>query len=45
LRNHLADRRDHGLRLVDIGNLVQARAATPLVVTQIESVYVSFTVP
>jgi multidrug efflux system membrane fusion protein len=35
-----------GLRLVDIGNLVQASAATPLVVvTQIKPVYVKFTVP
>ena len=35
-----------GLRLVDIGNLVQAGAATPLVVvTQIKPIYVTFTVP
>jgi membrane fusion protein, multidrug efflux system len=35
-----------GLRLVDIGNLVQASAATPLVVvTQIKPIYVTFTVP
>jgi membrane fusion protein, multidrug efflux system len=35
-----------GLRLVDIGNLVQANAATPLVVvTQIKPIYVTFTVP
>jgi membrane fusion protein, multidrug efflux system len=35
-----------GLRLVDIGNLVQASAATPLVVvTQIRPIYVTFTVP
>lgn len=34
-----------GLRLVDIGNLVQASAATPLVVvTQIKPVFVTFTV-
>ncbi|HXC90195.1 MAG TPA: efflux RND transporter periplasmic adaptor subunit [Stellaceae bacterium] len=34
-----------GLRLVDIGNLVQASAATPLVVvTQIKPIYVTFTV-
>ena len=35
-----------GMRLVDIGNLVQASAATPLVVvTQIKPIYVTFTVP
>ena len=35
-----------GLRLVDIGNLVQASAATPLVVvTQIKPIYLTFTVP
>jgi membrane fusion protein, multidrug efflux system len=35
-----------GLRLVDIGNLVQASAATPLVVvTQIKPIYVTFSVP
>jgi membrane fusion protein, multidrug efflux system len=35
-----------GLRLVDIGNLVQVSAATPLVVvTQIEPIYLTFTVP
>jgi membrane fusion protein, multidrug efflux system len=35
-----------GLRLVDIGNLVQASAATPLVVlTQIKPIFVTFTVP
>jgi multidrug efflux system membrane fusion protein len=35
-----------GLRLVDIGNLVQASAATPLVViTQIKPIYVTFTIP
>jgi multidrug efflux system membrane fusion protein len=35
-----------GLRLVDIGNLVQASSATPLViVTQIKPIYVTFTVP
>jgi membrane fusion protein, multidrug efflux system len=35
-----------GLRLVDIGNLVQASAATPLVVvTQIKPIYITFTVP
>jgi membrane fusion protein, multidrug efflux system len=35
-----------GLRLVDIGNLVQASAATPLVVvTQVKPIYVTFTVP
>lgn len=35
-----------GLRLVDIGNLVEASAATPLVVvTQIKPIYVTFTVP
>jgi membrane fusion protein, multidrug efflux system len=35
-----------GLRLVDIGNLVEAAAATPLVVvTQIKPIYVTFTVP
>jgi membrane fusion protein, multidrug efflux system len=35
-----------GLRLVDIGNLVQASAATPLVaVTQIRPIYVTFTIP
>jgi membrane fusion protein, multidrug efflux system len=35
-----------GLRLLDIGNLVQASAATPLVVvTQIKPIYVTFTVP
>jgi membrane fusion protein, multidrug efflux system len=35
-----------GIRLVDIGNLVEASAATPLVVvTQIEPIYVTFTVP
>ena len=35
-----------GLRLVDIGNLVQASAATPLVVvTQTKPIYVTFTVP
>jgi multidrug efflux system membrane fusion protein len=35
-----------GLRLVDIGNLVQANAATPLViVTQVKPIYVTFTVP
>jgi multidrug efflux system membrane fusion protein len=34
-----------GLRLVDIGNLVQANAATPLVVvTQVKPIYVTFTV-
>ena len=35
-----------GLRLVDIGNLVQASTATPLVVvTQIRPIYVTFTIP
>jgi multidrug efflux system membrane fusion protein len=35
-----------GLRLVDVGNLVQTSAATPLVVvTQIKPIYVTFTVP
>ena len=35
-----------GLRLVDIGNLVQASSATPLVVvTQVEPIYVTFTAP
>jgi multidrug efflux system membrane fusion protein len=35
-----------GLRLVDIGNLVQASAAAPLVVvTQIRPIYVTFTIP
>lgn len=35
-----------GLKLVDVGNLVQASAATPLVVvTQIKPIYVTFTVP
>jgi multidrug efflux system membrane fusion protein len=35
-----------GLRLVDIGNLVTASAATPLVVvTQIEPIYVTFSAP
>jgi len=35
-----------GLRLVDVGNLVQASASTPLVVvTQIKPIYVTFTVP
>ena len=35
-----------GLRLVDIGNLVQASASTPLVVvTQIKPIYVTFTIP
>lgn len=35
-----------GLRLVDVGNLVQASAATPLVViTQIKPIYVTFTIP
>jgi multidrug efflux system membrane fusion protein len=35
-----------GLRLLDIGNLVQASAATPLVVvTQIKPIYVKFTIP
>jgi membrane fusion protein, multidrug efflux system len=35
-----------GLRLVDIGNLVQASTATPLVVvTQIKPIYVTFTIP
>jgi membrane fusion protein, multidrug efflux system len=35
-----------GLRLVDIGNLVQASAATRLVVvTQIKPIYVTFTIP
>ena len=35
-----------GLRLVDIGNLVQASAATPLVVvTQIKPIYATFTIP
>jgi membrane fusion protein, multidrug efflux system len=35
-----------GLRLVDIGNLVQASAATPLVtITQIKPIYVTFTIP
>lgn len=35
-----------GLRLVDIGNLVTASAATPLVVvTQMQPIYVVFTVP
>jgi multidrug efflux system membrane fusion protein len=34
-----------GLRLVDIGNLVQASAATPLViVTQVKPIYATFTV-
>jgi len=34
------------LRLVDIGNLVQASTATPLVVvTQIKPIYVTFTIP
>jgi membrane fusion protein, multidrug efflux system len=35
-----------GLRLVDIGNLIEANAATPLVVvTQIKPIYVTFTLP
>jgi multidrug efflux system membrane fusion protein len=35
-----------GLRLVDIGNLVQANAATPLVtITQIKPIFVTFTIP
>jgi membrane fusion protein, multidrug efflux system len=35
-----------GLRLLDIGNLVQASAGSPLVVvTQIRPIYVTFTVP
>jgi membrane fusion protein, multidrug efflux system len=35
-----------GLRLVDIGNLIEASSATPLVVvTQIEPIYVTFTIP
>jgi multidrug efflux system membrane fusion protein len=35
-----------GVRLVDIGNLVQASAAMPLVVvTQIKPIYVTFTIP
>jgi multidrug efflux system membrane fusion protein len=35
-----------GLRLVDIGNLVEANSATPLVtVTQIKPIYVTFTIP
>jgi membrane fusion protein, multidrug efflux system len=35
-----------GLRLVDVGNLVQFSAAAPLVVvTQIKPIYVTFTVP
>jgi membrane fusion protein, multidrug efflux system len=35
-----------GLRLVDIGNLIEASSATPLVVvTQIKPIYVTFTVP
>jgi multidrug efflux system membrane fusion protein len=35
-----------GLRFLDIGNLVQANAATPLVVvTQIKPIYVTFTIP
>jgi multidrug efflux system membrane fusion protein len=35
-----------GLRLVDIGNLVEASSATPLVtVTQIKPIYVTFTIP
>jgi membrane fusion protein, multidrug efflux system len=35
-----------GLRLVDIGNLVQASASTPLVVvTQTKPIYVTFTIP
>ncbi len=35
-----------GLRLVDIGNLVQANAATPLVtITQIKPIFDTFTIP
>jgi multidrug efflux system membrane fusion protein len=35
-----------GLRLLDIGNLVEASSATPLVtVTQIKPIYVTFTIP
>jgi membrane fusion protein, multidrug efflux system len=35
-----------GLRLVDIGNLIEASSATPLVVvTQIKPIYVTFTLP
>jgi membrane fusion protein, multidrug efflux system len=35
-----------GLRLVDIGNLIEASNATPLVtVTQIKPIYVTFTIP
>jgi multidrug efflux system membrane fusion protein len=35
-----------GLRLVDIGNLVEASSATPLVtVTQIKPIYVTFAIP
>jgi membrane fusion protein, multidrug efflux system len=35
-----------GLRLIDIGNLIEASSATPLVVvTQIKPIYVTFTVP
>jgi len=35
-----------GLRLVDVGNLVQASAATPLVVvTQVKPIFVTFAVP
>jgi membrane fusion protein, multidrug efflux system len=35
-----------GLRLVDIGNLIETSSATPLVVvTQIKPIYVTFTIP
>jgi membrane fusion protein, multidrug efflux system len=35
-----------GLQLVDVGNLIEASSATPLVVvTQIKPIYVTFTVP
>lgn len=35
-----------GLQLVDVGNLVEANSATPLVViTQVKPIYVTFTVP
>lgn len=35
-----------GLQLVDIGNLIEANSATPLVVvTQIKPIYVTFTIP
>ena len=34
-----------GLRLVDIGNQVTANSSNPLIVNQVQPIYVDFTIP